>query len=501
MGKHSINSIIKTQLRKALNEAADERDSYVKRDGNDTYSIDNSRDLSVFLHDPKSNIEKGQFVNITYMYESAINKTFKNDGYIDDNGNVTSADELEAQGRAFNKSYLNDFYNSDEYKAKRTKKRGASRPFSIFTLVSQQLNWAAMNYGKSKDEIDKLFKDASDVDLNDFTANDADFAKRIAKYKETNPDMADEIDAYASTNSFPRDMINKIRNVKLKDTGKGWDKEEHSEYISRHAGTDNEALRLTKSSQLLSEPKYFVVLSDGDIKQISKDEYYHLKRAFGGGAKKTSPSAVVTSIRKAMQAINARYEFRDYLIPQIATMSFKANGKQVRYVNHELNVGGITIDANDIPKIPMSENKLNNIYNMKKNRIRLSESQLNQIIRESVQQALAASDQEQIEEGWLGDKWNQAKLAYGTATQSNDRMGLKDRFQAAKKNWQSQGQLNNINALIQQISQFVDSGEINPQMTIGQLIGGKYNKGRFGKMTSIANNQRNQIKRRGGEAY
>lgn len=138
---------------------------------------------------------------------------------------------------------------------------------------------------------------------------------------------------------------------------------------------------------------------------------------------------------------------------------------------------------------------------MRKNRIRLSESQLNQIIRESVQQALAASDQEQIEEGWLGDKWNQAKSAYGTATQSNDRMGLKDRFQAAKKNWQSQGQLNNINALIQQISQFVDSGEINPQMTIGQLIGGKYNKGRFGKMTSIANNQRNQIKRRGGEAY
>ena len=110
-------------------------------------------------------------------------------------------------------------------------------------------------------------------------------------------------------------------------------------------------------------------------------------------------------------------------------------------------------------------------------------------------------NQEQIEEGWLGDKWNQAKSAYGTATQSNDRMGLKDRFQAAKKNWESQGQLNNINALIQQISQFVDSGEINPQMTIGQLIGGKYNKGRFGKMTSIANNQRNQIKRRGGEAY
>ena len=126
---------------------------------------------------------------------------------------------------------------------------------------------------------------------------------------------------------------------------------------------------------------------------------------------------------------------------------------------------------------------------------------LSSSIRESVQQALAASDQEQIEEGWLGDKWNQAKSAYGTATQSNDRMGLKDRFQAAKKNWQSQGQLNNINALIQQISQFVDSGEINPQMTIGQLIGGKYNKGRFGKMTSIANNQRNQIKRRGGEAY
>ena len=65
MSRQNINSIIKTQLRKAINEAVDMRDSYVKRDSNDTYSIDNARDLTVFLHDPKSNIEKGQFVNIT----------------------------------------------------------------------------------------------------------------------------------------------------------------------------------------------------------------------------------------------------------------------------------------------------------------------------------------------------------------------------------------------------------------------------------------------------
>lgn len=90
-------------------------------------------------------------------------------------------------------------------------KRGATRPFAVFTTVTQQLNFNTMNYDKRLNDIDDVFKNASDDDLNDFVANDSDFKKRIVLFKEQNPDMADEIDHYVETNSFPRDIIDAIR--------------------------------------------------------------------------------------------------------------------------------------------------------------------------------------------------------------------------------------------------------------------------------------------------
>lgn len=350
--------------------------------GNTAYSLDNASNLSSFLHDPLSKINNNAFVYIQYVYEAEINKTFRNDGYTDETGNFTSADDIESQGRALNKPFLTAFYDSDEYKTKRTKKRGANRPFAVFTLMHQQLNWNAMNYGKSKAEIDKIFDNASDADLDDFTMNDTDFAKRLNKYREENPEASDELDVFTNTRSFPRDVINKIRNTKLRDAGKGWVAD--NDYVSVHDSTNNEALRLTKSGKLLSDPKYYVVLASGEIKEISKDVYNHLKLAFGGGAKKTNPNTVITSIRQAINAVNNRYEFRNYIIPQIATMSFEANGKSVHYVNHNLEICGITIDADNIPKIELAENKMG----MRRNKIRLSESQLRNIIKHSIKNIL-----------------------------------------------------------------------------------------------------------------
>lgn len=134
------------------------------------------------------------------------------------------------------------------------------------------------------------------------------------------------------------------------------------------------------------------------------------------------------------------------------------------------------------------------------NKIRLTESQLHDIIRESVYNVL---NENEVEEGWFGDKWNQVKSAYNTATQNGgeDGMSMRDRFSAAKKNWNTQGELNGLNNLAQQLSQFVDAGQINPQMTIAQLIGGKYNNGKFGRMSGMTANRRGQISRRGGTAY
>ena len=131
-------------------------------------------------------------------------------------------------------------------------------------------------------------------------------------------------------------------------------------------------------------------------------------------------------------------------------------------------------------------------------RIRLTESQLNDIIRESVYNVL---NEEDMEEGWLSNKYKQGKQALKTAFQNSDEMSIRDRWNNAKKNWNNQGELNNLNDLIQSISEFVDNGEIDPQTTIAQLIGGKYNHGRFGRMTGKAANRRNQIARLGGTAY
>ena len=133
-----------------------------------------------------------------------------------------------------------------------------------------------------------------------------------------------------------------------------------------------------------------------------------------------------------------------------------------------------------------------------KTRIRLTESQLNDLIRESVYNVL---NEEDMEEGWLSNKLKQGKQALKTAFQDSDEMSIRDRWNNAKKNWSNQGELNNLNDLIQSISEFVDNGEIDPQTTIAQLIGGKYNHGRFGRMTGKAANRRNQIARLGGTAY
>lgn len=133
-----------------------------------------------------------------------------------------------------------------------------------------------------------------------------------------------------------------------------------------------------------------------------------------------------------------------------------------------------------------------------KTRIRLTESQLNDLIRESVYNVL---NEEDMEEGWLSNKFKQGKQALKTAFQDGDEMSIRDRWNNAKKNWSNQGELNNLNDLIQSISEFVDNGEIDPQTTIAQLIGGKYNHGRFGRLTGKAANRRNQIARLGGTAY
>lgn len=135
---------------------------------------------------------------------------------------------------------------------------------------------------------------------------------------------------------------------------------------------------------------------------------------------------------------------------------------------------------------------------MEKKTIRLTESDLRALIKEAVENAIQESDE--LEEGWFGDKWNQAKAAGNTLMQKGD-VSLKNRFKNAGKNWASQGELNNINNLASQLSAFVEAGQLNPNMTIAQLIGGKMNNNKFGRMSAMSANRKSQIAKRGGSAY
>lgn len=133
-----------------------------------------------------------------------------------------------------------------------------------------------------------------------------------------------------------------------------------------------------------------------------------------------------------------------------------------------------------------------------KQRVNLTEARLHQILMEVVQSEL---DENEVEESWVGDKLNQAKSAIGTFLHKDESDDWKTGFKKAKANWKSQGELNDLNNLKNALVDFIDAGQLNPNMTIAQLVGGKYNNNKFGRLTGMAANRRGQIKRRGGSAY
>lgn len=134
---------------------------------------------------------------------------------------------------------------------------------------------------------------------------------------------------------------------------------------------------------------------------------------------------------------------------------------------------------------------------MKNRPIQLTEQDLHMLVEDAVRTYLV--NEGEIEEGWFGDKWNQAKTAANTMFQGNQGAGLRQKFNNARQNWNTQGQLNGLNNLKQQLEQFIDSGQLNPQMTIAQLVGGKYNGNKFGRMSGMIGNRQSQISKRGGQ--
>ena len=127
---------------------------------------------------------------------------------------------------------------------------------------------------------------------------------------------------------------------------------------------------------------------------------------------------------------------------------------------------------------------------MGKNIITITESSLRNMIMEAVENAL--QETETLEEGFWGQVGDAAKTF---VSKNNAGKGLTGRFQAAQKNYATRGELDNLTALRDQLKQFVANRELDPNMTIGQLIGGGYrNPGKFG---SLIGNRKSQMTKRG----
>ena len=146
--------------------------------------------------------------------------------------------------------------------------------------------------------------------------------------------------------------------------------------------------------------------------------------------------------------------------------------------------------------------------------IRLTESQLRNTIMECVERIILSEmeelqpstlsedelNEECLDENWFTDKFKQIGSGV-SALFGKDGQKWRERFRNVGKNFVNQGEINKLKNLITQLSDFVDAGQLNPNMTIAQLIGGKYRNGQFGRMSALLNNKKSQISKRGGNFY
>ncbi len=127
---------------------------------------------------------------------------------------------------------------------------------------------------------------------------------------------------------------------------------------------------------------------------------------------------------------------------------------------------------------------------MKKQMIRLTESELHQIIEESVK-AIIKENMEQ--EGWL-DNMKAGANAFFKSPQAAGGLNLGKRMGAGKANFNSRAKYDELRGIMAQLKALVDANKIDANVTVGQLIG---NKGVGGKLRGMAINQASQMKSRG----
>ncbi len=134
-----------------------------------------------------------------------------------------------------------------------------------------------------------------------------------------------------------------------------------------------------------------------------------------------------------------------------------------------------------------------------RNRTQISEAQLRNIIHNVIMEEVQAQE---LEEGWLQDKWNQGKTAVNSfmgnsPTKKNvtkgdgTTMNLKGRFNAGKQNWKLQGQQNNIQNALQQIVDICKRYNIPTNKTIDELS--QFGGGMQQRMASMSSQMKNNV--------
>ena len=125
---------------------------------------------------------------------------------------------------------------------------------------------------------------------------------------------------------------------------------------------------------------------------------------------------------------------------------------------------------------------------MAKTVIRLNEDELKGMIKNILKENIENGN---IDEGL----WNQLKTGAKTFVSSKNKgQGISGRWDAAKKNYGLQGEKDKFEDILKQLKALVDAGEIDPNLTIGQYLGGPNH--RFGKLTGKMANRQAQMNKR-----
>lgn len=131
--------------------------------------------------------------------------------------------------------------------------------------------------------------------------------------------------------------------------------------------------------------------------------------------------------------------------------------------------------------------------------VRLTEQDINHIIKESVEKII----NENMEQETIIDKLTAG--AYGLIGRdlNGKRRGKKGaglsqlgrRYNAMKRNFHLKGEYDEIQKVADFLKKQVQDRKLNPNMTIAQLIGGAINGNKFGVLSGMANNRLSQSSR------